>query len=549
MDWRNHAVIALLISLLLTSCGQVGTITGGDQDFQAPVPIMDEIQPPMASKNTYPEKISIPFYEFIALNSPGQNIRVIPDDVKLEAKIKRKTLILTPIEGEWKDTTTYAVYLKRAIKDITEGNDSLMVYVFSTGNEIDSLEAAIRVVDAYTNEPLKDINVGLYLDPLLDDTSKVFPRYIALTDEEGIARFMYLKKGPFYPLAFYDDNKNNFLDSREKRGVTKNVVYGDTLVSVIPEIRLMPPPPAPFKVRSNEAVPPATWALGFNQVVKEELQITYLDVEPIGEKWNEKGDSLTVFYGQIPRSGRYKAAIKLNELEDTLVKKYMFKKPFQYKLSTNLNSGVLWLEDTLSLIIEEAIIAVDDTRLELQAKMEEDTVYTKIEVEILPGLPNEAKLLFNRKWDQLKLNLQPNAVNGYNFPQTDSLEFKFQVQKLKNVGQLEIVFDTIPPYGVLEILNKKNEVLQGVVFDKVSTVFVNNMQPGDYKFRYILDENRDGKWTTGDIFIGREPEEVIWFQEATTIRANWDVKAKLNISDYYNSSPEEEEILLNGEEE
>lgn len=554
MGWRSYHIVFsfCFLILTLTSCGEVGTISGGPVDRKAPSPIVEEIDPPMASKNTYPEKITIPFDEFIALNSPGQNIRVVPDDVKLEAKIKKKSLVLTPYSGKWEDTTTYAIYLKRAVKDITEGNDSLMIYVFATGNTIDSLEASIKLVDTYTKKPFANATIGLYEKPLIDDTSKVFPRYIAQTDEKGEGHFKYLKKGPFYAFAFYDENKNNFMDRNEKRGRLHEPVYADTVVDSIPEIKLMPPPPSNvFKVKTNEAIPPATWSLSFNIPKKDSFDIAFLGLEPVGKKWNKEKDSLTVFYGETPRSAKFKAAINYSGKKDTILKKFIFKDPVGYNYKTNLSKGTLLIKDTLTISLNEAIDSIDTNSISIKGKMDEDTTYI-YDIPFSTRLisPEAIQIIHDKKFDSVLVNLLPNAINGFNFKQNDTLDINYIIQKQNKVGNLIITFDTIPPYGVLEVMNDKNEVLYNIIIDSLTEVSLEKLQPGDYKFRFIIDTNKDGKWSTGNIFEMREAEEVIFFKEATTIRANWDVNASLDFKSYYESltpkkSLESEEVPEN----
>lgn len=532
----RQTIIALLILLLACSCGQVGVITGGPVDRTAPRPISEEIEPPMASKNVKPEKITIPFEEFISLNNPSQNIRVVPGDVTLTPKIRKKSLILEVSSGEWKDTTTYAVYLKRAVKDITEGNDSLMIYVFSTGNTIDSLVSAVHVVDAYTDQPVKDVTVGLYLAPLEDDTSKVLPRYIAQTDGEGKADFKYLKEGPFYTFAFKDENKDNYLNFNEKRGRLFEELYADTVIKEeLPEIRLMPPPPpSKLKVRTNEVFPPSVWTLAFNQSVKKEISFNFLNHEPIGTQWNEKGDSVVVYYGNLPRSSTFKTALSHPLLEDTISKKFIFKDAFKYDFKTNLANGVLNYKDTFWLALNEAIKEVDTSKIRMRAKKEDDENYTDLPVDFRLSEVNKVEFVHDLAYDSIEIVLHPEALNGFNVLQEDTLEIKYLVQDASKVGNLIIEMDTIPPYGILEVLDTKERIIRSFVIagDK-EEVQIKGLQPGDYKFRFVLDENKDGEWTTGDVFKKIPAERVIRFREASTIRANWDVKTTLEFMEYY----------------
>ena len=53
-------------------------------------------------------------------------------------------------------------------------------------------------------------------------------------------------------------------------------------------------------------------------------------------------------------------------------------------------------------------------------------------------------------------------------------------------------------------------------------VLLTNLQPGAYYMRIFIDSNGDGRWTTGDWSLHRQPEEVFYFPKKLNLRANWD---------------------------
>ena len=81
-----------------------------------------------------------------------------------------------------KPNTTYTLDFADAISDNNEGNPlGFYRYVFSTGNEIDSLELSGQVVNAESGEPVLNVYVELYSNladsmPLLE-----VPDYVART--------------------------------------------------------------------------------------------------------------------------------------------------------------------------------------------------------------------------------------------------------------------------------------------------------------------------------------------------------------------------------
>jgi len=143
------------------------------------------------------------------------------------------------------------------------------------------------------------------------------------------------------------------------------------------------------------------------------------------------------------------------------------------------------------------------------------------------------------------LTLFPDALNGYDFKLEDTIKINYSIQGQDKVGELIIEFDTIPPYGLFQMLNEKGDIIDEVELIDQTTLTFKNRQPGKYKFRFILDENKDGKWTTGSVFDNTEAEYVLFFKDALEVRANWDVKGELEFLPLLNEIglylPEEKE--------
>ena len=132
------------IVFLLASCAQVGTISGGPKDQQPPRIV--SCNPQDGQKNVNTDFIFIEFDEFINLQKPSENIILLPSNIEYDYMLKGKELQIN-FKDKLKENTTYSLYLNEAIKDITEGNDSLIQIAFSTGNEIDENEAYFHVFD------------------------------------------------------------------------------------------------------------------------------------------------------------------------------------------------------------------------------------------------------------------------------------------------------------------------------------------------------------------------------------------------------------------
>lgn len=530
MDW--YAKIALIItSLILFSCGQVGYLTGGSEDVIAPKPILEKMNPPNGSTNTQPKQIEIPFDEFIKLNNPGSNISLIPADHFLKPSITGKSLVLKPSSTEWKQNTTYTILLNRAVKDITKGNDSIMTFVFSTGHAIDSLSLQFAVTDAYSNKQLKNIAVGLFANPLNPDSANQKPTYLLATDENGMVKFNYLKKDTFYAYAFEDGNKNGILDRTEKRGSGFHSVVPDTAQAVFMEIRVMPPSTQKLAIETNNFEDPGMWKLGFNRPLQQNEKITILEPSPVNTSWNYEKDSLIIFYDNLSKSGKLSVCIESSQGLDTITKNYFLKPNSTLSQTNNLINGTLNYTDTFALTFNDALDEINNSEITLFIKSANDTIFKKVPLHITQPKANTLFFIHDKvDVDSVKITLAPLCIKSTHFENKDSIQFCYAVQSLKNVGDFTITLDSIPSHGILDLVNEKGLSIRKIPLTPNQLAYsIKQLQPGNYKFRIIVDANHDSVWSTGDIFKEIAAEQVIWFNTSSRIRANWEVNVKLEI--------------------
>jgi hypothetical protein len=302
------------------------------------------------------------------------------------------------------------------------------------------------------------------------------------------------------------------------------------MVEVGPIIQLMPPENNTLQILSNEVQPTANWSLGFNRPLNESEYFEFLSPEPRHVVWNKQRDSLTAFYETTKNSGSFSGVLHIAELSDTVSKKYFFKEESKLEIKTNLVNKQLRANDTLKLISNEPFQAIDTSLLLFSGIETGDSVKRRISYSLDSISPLKIGLYFDRSnQEKLFLNIPPSAVKGLNYELIDSLNLDFTLQKVKETGIMIIEFDTIPAYGILYITNKKSQKITEVVFDGVEKVShqIEFLEPGQYGFHYLLDEDRNGQWTTGSIFNTVDAEEIIWFSEPSTIRANWEVKSIL----------------------
>ncbi len=82
--------------------------------------------------------------------------------------------------------------------------------------------------------------------------------------------------------------------------------------------------------------------------------------------------------------------------------------------------------------------------------------------------------------------------------------------------------------AIVELMNKSEEVLFRKAVEG-ETADCRNITPGEYFVRLFIDNNHDGKWTTGCYEEHRQPEPVYYLEKMLTLKANWDDNEIWNI--------------------
>ena len=147
---------------------------------------------------------------------------------KPDIKLKNKTVVIK-FKEDLASNTTYTINFGAAIKDLHEGNQFKdYVYSFSTGDHIDTLCIAGKVLNAADKKPVGDVYVSLYaadqenIDSLPLTTT---PNYITKTDKEGNFRLTGLADQQYLVFALKDANSNLYFDLPNEE-----VAFLDTLV-------------------------------------------------------------------------------------------------------------------------------------------------------------------------------------------------------------------------------------------------------------------------------------------------------------------------------
>ncbi|MGB0933015.1 MAG: Ig-like domain-containing protein [Lishizhenia sp.] len=503
----KHTSITLLLLVLISACAQVGTITGGLKDIYAPKPISEKTLPPNASTTILPNQIRIPFDEYIKLNSPASTIRITPNTLDLKTTIKNKTLIID-LKGEYLENTTYSIQFNRAIQDITENNDSIFSYVFSTGSEIDKNRASFSVTDGFKNTALPNITVGLF-EELITRDSLVQPLYQTATTEKGKANFNFIKSGNYFVYAYEDKDKNGTISLGERAGVIDTLYIINDTIELNSEIKISDQPTL-FKL-STAYENPSTFKIWGSEDL-DTAQLKFLQPLP---DYIDYSDTIYAYYKNTNNS-----VIKIRYAQDTLSKRTK-KENIKLVAKNNLINKHLPYETPFSLNFNDVVKEIEYNKILLNGKAIDSTFIQKLKNQLTISFESEPLP------DSTKIIFLPNALQFLNLEQKDSLIYEFTKQSAKDVGNLKVIADSIFKKGILQLLLNDKVIQEQRTTPETKTVFFKNLQPNSYSFRFIEDYNDDGKWTPGNIYTKQQPETMIYFKSTSKVRANWDIEVKL----------------------
>jgi uncharacterized protein (DUF2141 family) len=85
---------------------------------------------------------------------------------------------------------------------------------------------------------------------------------------------------------------------------------------------------------------------------------------------------------------------------------------------------------------------------------------------------------------------------------------------------------------IIQLLDDKEKLLAERKLKNKGLAEFPFLEKGKYRIRIVYDLNGDGKWTTGDFALKRQPEPVSYFPNEIEIRINfleiedWDVGKK-----------------------
>jgi hypothetical protein len=108
--------------------------------------------------------------------------------------------------------------------------------------------------------------------------------------------------------------------------------------------------------------------------------------------------------------------------------------------------------------------------------------------------------------------------------QSDSLGIKFSIKDPEAYCKLTIDIKNYEGNRIIQLLDKTEKLIAQIYMNRDGKVVFPLLDPGIYRLRVIYDLNGDGKWTTGDFTVHRQPEPVSYYPEEIDLRPGFELE-------------------------
>jgi len=232
-----------------------------------------------------------------------------------------------------------------------------------------------------------------------------------------------------------------------------------------------------------------------------------------------KSDSLYNLVAQTDTVLAVYRAPRVSEKAKALMEKN--KKPPVLAIQSNASAGFDVYKDLILSMPTPVKEWVSDS-LHLFHKI--DTVYKPLRFSLEPV--DSAYLQFRvvypwKPEQQYELRIDSAAFYDVYGVTNKAGKHQLQLKSLDEYSTLTVKLSTYDDRARLQLLDKSEKIIKELPASRAGTKF-EYISPNTYYLRLYIDENEDGKWTTGDWATHRQPEPVYYFPSKLQLRANWE---------------------------
>ncbi len=541
----RNTIIGVVLTLLLTAvagCAKQGYPSGGPKDETPPKAVA--AKPANESRNFAGRQFSIAFDEYVTVKDADNNILISPPmRQKPEFTTKGKRLVVK-INDTLQPNTTYLFQFKGAIVDFTEGNVlPSFEYVFSTGERMDTMMLAGRVLNARDGKPWKEpVTVMAYKvkgdepDGALDTVATANqPDFITRSDKDGVFAFHYVPAGNYRLVALEDKNRDLRLGRGEAAAWEPTTVQAaDSIDSAtVTLLRISAPDRRVQRVAKAEFTAKGRATI----VTVMPMQSPSLEGDSVVWRLNDRRDTMSVWFRNAACDSA-RLVLSDTALQDTLKLRYKAPKMGRRRrgaakqnqaepMVKALCSGTSAFYDDLRLAFTVPVTAMADGAQAEVMRLKDSSVAQYALTLDSNGLGARIEATL-RSGEEYSVRLREKLFTDIFGHGSDSLVFKLTPQ---DYGTL--VFHLVNRTGspvVLDVLDDKDTVVASRSVTASAEVRIPHLKAGTYRVRAVLDTDGNGAWSPGDYWTGSQPEYVIYYSKSLQVREKWEMEERWTLT-------------------
>ncbi|MDA8980503.1 Ig-like domain-containing protein [Chitinophagales bacterium] len=510
----------IFISLFFGACANPVSPPGGVKDSNPPQVLLE--QPANGSTSYKGDRIEFLFDEYINFRGGTEKVLITPHmDPPPSFTLKGKKLVVD-LPDNLNPDVTYTINFLNAITDYTENNTlSILQYVFTQGETIDSGSIAGKVVNSFDGLGVENVFIGLFNETDSLEFIKTKPVYVTKSNGQGEFKLDYVKPGYYKILALEDKNFNFALDKANERiSLTSESIFitaGGVLDRDLPVFyskessRI-----AGYKVLTNSSL-----YLFFDSEMEEMTVHVNPPIETDYWYLNTNNDTL-FYYWSTPDLEQLDFVLNFTDgavdsLNIPLLKKEV-KEKFRVKLPCHVNNPIRIHTGDFIVNADSALIKVSDTlNNTISYRLDWDRGYLLI----TPNNALENNLLIQIESGALEF------IQGNSNLENTMLKVRFIEQKPRS--ELILGFNKALPEGaIFELYTNKEKRIKKEQVAGQEKISIADLRTGNYTIRIYQDLNGNNIWDTGDILMQEAPEPTLIYKQGVEIKENWDKELQLN---------------------
>ena len=561
--------LILALALCAIGCANRGIgPQGGPKDTIPPVALASN--PELGALNFDGKRVEITFNEYLQLNDLASNLLMSPpQQTPPDVKARGKRIIVN-FQDTLRDSTTYTIDFGEAICDYTEKNPIHgFSFYFATGDEIDTLETHGFVYDAENLNPLQGVFVGIHSNQADSAFIKHPFDRMARTDSTGHFVIGNIHPGTYRLYAVDEISRDYRLTPGEALAYADEPITPDSIAIQAQHVADSLAEAAMLKTSSFLFLfRDAQQKLYLQRTLRDRQHLITLlfssspdslpELRPLTDSLNyhihasDHGDTITLWLldsasiaqDSLFIEARYRRTDSLYNMEwftDTL--RAVWRAPKlnakakeakerearnrRLDLKTNARKG-FELFDSLTLTCSTPLERIIRDSIHIMEKA--DTTFKPVPFTLLPYDTLPMKLTFVGSWKegvQYVLQLDSAALFDVYGITHIAAGYNFEVKKKSDYSTLRVKLLPFVPNARIQLLNKQDKAIRELPASPEGAFF-EYLKPDTYYLRMYIDENGDGRWTTGDWQKHRQPEPVYYFNESIVTKSNWDFEQEWN---------------------